>query len=171
MRIIEEAAIRDVVSVADARQAVRDAFCAFAAGGVIAPDEMAMKLDHGGELHVKGAYLGGDVIAFKSATGGFPGGGNSGFTAVLDAHTGAPVAILRDGGWLTEMRTAAASAVSALALARPEASPAGHSRRWLPGCLPSRGTTRRVRLLGQWRFGVERHKRRNGLLLRIRPNL
>ena len=122
MRIIEEAVIRDVVSVADARQAVHDAFCAFAAGGVIAPDEMAMKLDHGGELHVKGAYLGGDVIAFKSATGGFPGGGNSGFTAVLDAHTGAPVAILRDGGWLTEMRTAAASAVSALALARPEAA-------------------------------------------------
>lgn len=122
MRIIDQDAIRDVVSVADARHAVHDAFCALAGGGVIAPDEMAMKLEHGGELHVKGAYLGGDVIAFKSATGGFPGGGNSGFTAVIDAHTGAPVAILQDGGWLTEMRTAAASAVSAAALARPDAT-------------------------------------------------
>lgn len=122
MRVIEEAAIREVVSVADARRAVHGAFCALAGGGVIAPDEMAMKLEHGGELHVKGAYLGGGVIAFKSATGGFPGGGNSGFTAVIDAHTGAPVAMLHDGGWLTEMRTAAASAVSARALGRPDAT-------------------------------------------------
>jgi len=121
MRIIEEAAIRAVVSLDDAQQAVHDAFCALAMGEVLAPDEMAMKFDHGGELHVKGAYLGGPTIAFKAATGGFPGGGNSGFTAVIDARTGAPTAILSDGGWLTEIRTAAASAVSAQALARPNA--------------------------------------------------
>jgi ornithine cyclodeaminase len=122
MRIVNAVDIQAVVSMADARHAVHDAFCAFADGKVIAPDEMAMKLDHGGELHVKGAYLGGDVIAFKAATGGFPGGGNSGFTSVIDAQSGAPVAILQDGGWLTEMRTAAASAVTAVALARPESS-------------------------------------------------
>ncbi len=109
-----------MVSVGDARHAVHQAFCALAQGGVLAPDELAMKLEHGGELHVKGAYLGGPFIAFKVATGGFPGGGNSGFTSVIDAATGAPAAILRDGGWLTEMRTAAASAVSAVALARPD---------------------------------------------------
>ena len=120
MRVVEEASIRAVVSVAEARQAVHDAFCALADGTVLAPEEMAMKLEHGGELHVKGAYLGGHFIAFKAATGGFPGGGNSGFTSVIDGETGAPVAILRDGGWLTEMRTAAASAVSAGALARPD---------------------------------------------------
>lgn len=120
MRVVEEASIRAVVSVADARKAVHDAFCALADGAVLAPDEIAMKLNHGGELHVKGAYLGGPFIAFKAATGGFPGGGNSGFTSVIDAETGAPVAILQDGGWLTEMRTAAASAVSAVALARTD---------------------------------------------------
>mgnify|MGYP006088652417 CR=1 FL=1 len=120
MRVVEEASIRAIVSVADARQAVHAAFCALANGAVLAPDEMAMKLSHGGELHVKGAYLGGQFIAFKAATGGFPGGGNSGFTSVIDAESGAPVAILQDGGWLTEMRTAAASAVSAVALARPD---------------------------------------------------
>ena len=43
------------MSVADARQAVHAAFCALANGAVLAPDEMAMKLSHGGELHVKGA--------------------------------------------------------------------------------------------------------------------
>lgn len=122
MRLVEEATIRDAVSVRDARDAVHDAFCALANGEVLAPDEMAMKLEHGGELHVKGAYLGGAFIAFKAATGGFPRGGNSGFTSVIDAQTGAPAAILQDGGWLTEMRTAAASAVSAVALARPDSA-------------------------------------------------
>lgn len=101
---------------------MRRAFVALAGSTVIAPDELAMKLGHGGELHVKGAYLGGDWIAFKAATGQFPDGGNSGFTAVLSARTGAPAAILRDGGWLTEIRTAAASALSATVLARPEST-------------------------------------------------
>jgi len=120
MQVVESATIRSVVSVADARQAVHDAFVAMEKGDVLTPNEMAMRLSHGGELHVKGAYLGGDYIAFKVATGGFPGGRNSGFTSVIDAQSGAPVVILRDGGWLTEMRTAAASAVSAKALARPD---------------------------------------------------
>ena len=119
MRIVSEAEIRAVVDERDARLAMRQAFSALAAGEVIAPDELAMVLEHGGELHVKGAYLGGDVIAFKAATGGFPAGGNSGFTAVLDAHTGGPTAILQDRGWLTEMRTAAAAALSAEVLAAP----------------------------------------------------
>lgn len=117
MRVVSEEEIRSVVTVADARAAVHEAFCALAEGDAITPDELAMKLAHGGELHVKGAYLGGDVIAFKAATGQFPDGGNSGFTSVIDAWTGAPTAILQDGGWLTEMRTAAASAVTAAALA------------------------------------------------------
>ena len=122
MEIIGEAALREAISVSQARTAVHNAFCALAREQVVAPDEFAMKLDHGGELHIKGAYTGGDVIAFKVATGQFPSGVNSGFTSVIDASTGAPVAILDDGGWLTEMRTAAASAVSAVALARPESS-------------------------------------------------
>ena len=122
VKIFDESDIRPVVTLAGAREAMRSAFIALATGDVIAPNELAMKLGHGGELHVKGAYLGGDWIAFKAATGQFPGGGNSGFTAVLSADSGEPTAILRDGGWLTEIRTAAASALSASVLARPESS-------------------------------------------------
>lgn len=122
MRIIDEAKVRSLVSLGDARDAVRSAFCALADGQVVAPNEMAMHLSHGGELHVKGAYLGGEVIAFKAATGQFPTGGNNGFSAVIDAASGAPLAFVADGGWLTELRTAAASAVTAQALARSDAS-------------------------------------------------
>ncbi len=119
MIVLAEADIRQAVSLTGARNAMRGAFLASVGPDVIAPEELAMKLGHGGELHVKGAYLGGEWIAFKAATGQFPGGGNSGFTAVLSASSGAPAAILQDGGWLTEVRTAAASALSATVLARP----------------------------------------------------
>ncbi len=119
VKILDEAEIRQLVSLRDAREAMRQAFVALTGDDVVAPHELAMKLGNGGELHVKGAYLGGQWIAFKAATGQFPGGGNSGFTSVLSAETGAPEAILNDGGWLTEIRTAAASALAATALARP----------------------------------------------------
>lgn len=122
MKILEEAEIRGLVSLADARAAMHRAFVALVGDDVLAPNELAMKLNHGGELHVKGAYMGGEWIAFKAATGQFPGGGNSGFTAVLSAETGTPEAILNDGGWLTEIRTAAASALAATALARPDST-------------------------------------------------
>jgi ornithine cyclodeaminase len=122
MEIIDAQTIRSLVTLTSAREAVRAAFVAMSDGTVVAPDELAMVLGHGGELHVKGAYLGGSHLAFKAASGGFPKGGNAGFTAVLDADTGELVAILDDGGWLTEIRTAAASAVSAALLARPEST-------------------------------------------------
>lgn len=122
MRLIDGDNVRSLVTLTAARQAVHAAFCALADGSVVAPDEFAMELANGGELHVKGAHLGGPYFAFKSASGQFPAGGNSGFSVVLDAESGAPAAILDDGGWLTEIRTAAASAVSARALARPEST-------------------------------------------------
>jgi len=69
MRIVAEAEIRAAASIAAARSAVHGAFCALAEGSVIAPPELAMKLDHGGELHVKGAYLGGDSVEVASQVG------------------------------------------------------------------------------------------------------
>lgn len=122
MRVVDRATVKSTVTLTSAREAVAAAFVAMSNGDVVAPDELAMVLGHGGELHVKGAHLGGAHLAFKAATGGFPAGGNAGFTAVLDAASGCLVAILDDGGWLTEIRTAAASAVSARALARPDST-------------------------------------------------
>lgn len=122
MEVVDATTVRSLVTLASARAAVKAAFVAMSDGTAVAPDELAMVLGHGGELHVKGAHLGGPHLAFKAASGGFPGGGNAGFTAVLDAETGKLAAILDDGGWLTEIRTAAASAVSARVLARPDSA-------------------------------------------------
>ncbi|MEM9518162.1 MAG: hypothetical protein AAGA37_02495 [Actinomycetota bacterium] len=119
MRVIDQATIKAAVSVDAARQVVADAFCALSEGTVTAPDEFAMRLPNGGEFHAKGAALGGATFAVKAAAGGFPNAPNHGFTAVFDSSTGEPLALLADGGWLTEVRTAAAAAVSAQALARP----------------------------------------------------
>jgi ornithine cyclodeaminase len=77
-----------------------------------------------GELHVKGAYISGaPVFAVKTATGfyrnpsrGLPVGG--GMTLIYDAETGELVALVADGGLLTDLRTAAAGALAADLLAR-----------------------------------------------------
>ena len=82
-----------MVSEAGARQAEHNGLRALANGDVLAPDEMAMKLSKDRVQHVKGAYLGGEHLAFKVPTGGFPDGANSGFTSVSNARTGAPAAI------------------------------------------------------------------------------
>lgn len=118
MLIIDEEMIRSTVTLRSAREAIANAFVMLSQGRVIAPGELAMVMANGGEVHVKGAHLSGSPwVSFKVATGGFPDSPNNGYTSVIDASTGAPCALLRDGGWLTEIRTAAASAVAAQALA------------------------------------------------------
>ncbi|MEO6651597.1 MAG: ornithine cyclodeaminase family protein [Ilumatobacteraceae bacterium] len=119
MLIVDEDTIRSAVTLRDARVTVAHAFELLSRGEVIAPTELSMTLPNGGEVHVKGAHLAGSPwVSFKVATGAF-GGPNHGYTSVIDAATGAPCALLRDGGWLTEIRTAAASAVASQALANP----------------------------------------------------
>lgn len=118
MLIVEEERVRAVVTLRSAREAVTGAFVALSQGRVIAPRELAMILPGGGEIHVKGAHVSGSPwVSFKVATGSFAGSPNNGYTSVIDATTGAPRALLFDGGWLTEIRTAAASAAAAHALA------------------------------------------------------
>lgn len=124
--VLDEAAVRALVTREDALTAVRQALAALADGQVVMPDELAMVLEDG-EVHVKGGHLlGSRYASFKVATG-FPGNGasggqvNDGFSVVLDARTGQLVASLYDHGWLTELRTGAAGALAADLLARPDA--------------------------------------------------
>lgn len=125
VRVLDEATIRGLIGPREALTACREAFRALARGEVVLPPPMWFDLaDRRGEAHVKGAYLrGAPFFSVKVATGfyGNPARGlpvGNGIVWVFDAETGFPAAILQDNGYLTELRTGAAGAVAADALAR-----------------------------------------------------
>jgi ornithine cyclodeaminase len=123
--IIDEAALRAIVTPAHAVAAIRDAFRADGEGRTHVPPVINLDIPaHRGEFHIKTAHIDGvPYVAVKIASGfrdnaarGLPGG--SGLMAVFDATTGLPVALLLDNGFLTDIRTGAAGAVAADVLAR-----------------------------------------------------
>jgi len=124
MRIIEEAALRSAITPEIAVDTIREAFRADAEGRAHVPSVINLEVPrHRGEFHVKTALIEGvPHVAVKIASGfydnpakGLPSG--SGLMAVFDAATGLPVALLLDNGFLTDIRTGAAGAVAAEALA------------------------------------------------------
>jgi ornithine cyclodeaminase len=101
---------------------MRVAFTADANSQTVAPQEFVLTHPDQGEVHIKGAYLiGSPWVITKFASAGFQIAGNHGFTVVMSAQSGAIEALIDDNGWLTEMRTAAAGALSVELLARPDA--------------------------------------------------
>ncbi len=128
MIVIDEQNIRGLVKEDEALKAVETAFRALAEGRAVQPPPLGMDLeDVRGEVHVKGAFLRGEpVFAMKVASGfyqnperGLPTG--SGLVLVFDSTSGFPLALLRDNGYLTELRTGAAGALAARLLT-PEKS-------------------------------------------------
>lgn len=130
--VIDEAALRAVVSPERAVGAVREAFRADGEGRTRVPAVINLEVPAAhGEFHVKTAYIEGvPHIAVKVASGffdnpkrGLPSG--SGLMALFDAGTGMPAALLLDNGFLTDIRTAAAGAIAADLLARADISTVG----------------------------------------------
>ncbi len=126
---LTEPQIRNLIGPDEAFGAAREAFAALARNEVHQPPPIGLDLtDRRGEVHLKGAYVEGNpYFAFKVATGfynnperGLPTG--SGLVMVFDAWTGVPAAILQDNGYLTEIRTGAAGALSCDLLARKDAA-------------------------------------------------
>lgn len=122
--IVEEAALRKAITPQIAVDAMREAFRADGEGRAHVPAVINLEVPaERGEFHVKTARIDGvPHIAVKIASGfynnpakGLPSG--SGLMAVFDATTGMPVALLLDNGFLTDIRTGAAGAVAAEALA------------------------------------------------------
>ena len=119
-RILVEAEVRELITLDSARRAVADAFAALAMGKAVLPAVMDIDvIEHHGEFHAKGAYLrGAPFYSIKTASGffdnpakGLPAG--EGVTLVFDAETGLLQTVIFDGGFLTDLRTAAAGAVAA----------------------------------------------------------
>lgn len=132
MRIVDEATLRERVTIPAAIAAVEAAFAALARGEARLPAPINLEIpESAGEVHVKGGHLAGSpYYAFKVATGfyrnaerGLPTG--SGMVFVGDAGTGLPAALLLDNGWLTDLRTGAAGAVAARHLATPAPAKVG----------------------------------------------
>lgn len=142
-RVLFEGEIRALAGLTpSAMEAIADGFERLAAGSVRQPPVLSLDIPEvHGELDVKTAWVDGwDVFCVKLSTGFFdnPAAGlpsASGLMTVLDARTGRPRALLLDGGYLTDLRTALAGAVAARELARPDASRvailgAGAQARW-----------------------------------------
>ncbi len=111
--------------------AVERGFRALAAGEADLPDPLVAELrDRHAEVHVKGALLRGDrYMVLKVATGfyrnrerGLPSG--DGLFLLLDAETGRPAWLLEEHGYLTDLRTAAAIALTLKYLAPREVTEA-----------------------------------------------
>jgi ornithine cyclodeaminase len=103
------------------------AFDAYSRGlAVVPPVGELLFEDPPGDVHIKYGYLrGGERYVVKIASGfydnprlGLP--SSMGMMLLFAQRTGAPVAVLLDEGRLTDIRTAAAGAVAAKHLARPE---------------------------------------------------
>lgn len=132
IRILTEFDLRRLVTLdLGAVECVEQAFAALAGGAVVMPPILSMAIeDHNGEVDVKTAYVPGvDSFAVKVSPGffdnpeiGLP--STSGLMVLLSAKTGMVEALLLDNGYLTDVRTAAAGAVAARHLARPDASSA-----------------------------------------------
>jgi ornithine cyclodeaminase len=154
--IVEEAALRRVVTPAVAVAAMRQAFAADGAGRTHVPPVINLDVPAArGEFHVKTAFIDGvPHVAVKIASGfydnpskGLPSG--SGLMAVFDANTGMPSALLLDNGFLTDIRTGAAGAIAAAALARQDVHTvgvigSGLQARWQVLCLREVRPIRRI---------------------------
>ena len=130
VKILTEADLRALVPLdADAVACIRDAFVALATKAVAMPPILRLDIpEHRGEVDVKTAYVPGlSHFAIKISPGFF---GNpalglpstNGMMVVLSSKTGLVEALLLDNGYLTDVRTAAAGAVAADALARKDAA-------------------------------------------------
>ncbi|TPJ15185.1 ectoine utilization protein EutC [Mesorhizobium sp. B2-7-3] len=130
MTILTEAELRAIVTLdLDAVACVENAFRALATLPVAMPPILRLDIpQHRGEVDVKTAYVPGiDGFAIKISPGffdnpklGLP--SVNGMMVLLSSKTGLVEALLLDNGYLTDVRTAAAGAVAAKHLSRPDSS-------------------------------------------------
>jgi ornithine cyclodeaminase/alanine dehydrogenase-like protein (mu-crystallin family) len=124
--ILSAASVRQLLPMSDCIETLRDAHVAFSKGLAVMPVRLACSFRDAGLLAAMPAWLDdGPLLGLKSITR-FPGSSEFGLSPIsstmllLDPRTGRTRAIM-DGGSLTEIRTAAASALATSVLARDDA--------------------------------------------------
>ncbi len=125
-RILTRGDVRSLLGMADCIEAVEAAFRAHAEGKSVPPGVLSAHVD-GGAFHLKAAGLGGDMPCYAAKLNGnfYANAERSlprilGLVLLCDARNGMPLAVM-DSTEVTAVRTAAATAVAARHLARPEA--------------------------------------------------
>lgn len=123
-RLFDYETVTSNLTVADAVSSVEAAFGALAKGKVDVPMPMHIGIHETatagpGDCHIKGGYVEGAatftvklacVSFYKNLERGLPAG--SGLFCVVDAVTGAPLAVFQENRYMTDLRTGAAGAVS-----------------------------------------------------------
>jgi ornithine cyclodeaminase len=119
MRVVELAEIRNALAYPEIIDRMRDALIAYSRGECDTPMPMHLDLAEArAEVHIKSSYRrGGRYFALKIAAT-FPGSAGNGMMLLSSAENGDPVAFLADRGHLTDVRTAAVSAMVARELGR-----------------------------------------------------
>ena len=121
VRILRADDVREVLPMTLCIEAVQAAFVAYSAGEAELPSVIHLDVPEAkGEVHVKAGHIhGAPAYAVKVASGfyGLDPAATDGLVLVFDATTGAPIAILLDGGLITDTRTGAAGGVAARWLA------------------------------------------------------
>jgi alanine dehydrogenase len=127
VRILSAADVCRAVTMAEAIDAVREAYIQLSAGQAIVPLRTPVPVEkrNGVTLFMPAYLASSDALAAKIVSV-FPGNLEKGLPTihavviVVDAETGRPVALM-DGTYLTALRTGAASGVATELLARPDA--------------------------------------------------
>jgi len=121
--VLDEPAVRQRLHYEDLIPAIAEALAALSAGRVVQPVRSVLPVaPHQGFFAVMPAYagaLGAKLVTFYPYNVGIH--THHALIVMFKAETGEPLAVL-DGRLITEMRTAAASAVATQRLARPDAS-------------------------------------------------
>ncbi|PYN43240.1 MAG: ornithine cyclodeaminase [Candidatus Rokuibacteriota bacterium] len=124
--ILDEGAVRALLRMEDLIPVMASALADLSSGTVVQPLRVMVPIaDHGGFLGLMPAYggaLGAKLVTFYPNNQGVP--THHAVIVLFRPETGEPL-VTMDGRLITEMRTAAVSAVATKCLARPEASVLG----------------------------------------------
>src|SRR5256885_8538400 len=145
LSVLDEAAVQRRLNYQGLIPAIADALAALSSGRVVQPVRSVLPVaPHRGFFAVMPAYggaLGAKLVTFYPQNVGTH--THHAVIVMFKAETGEPLAVM-DGRLITEMRTAAASAVATQPLARPDAAGArlfrvrGPAERHLPAPRPVR---------------------------------
>ena len=127
--VLTKEEIESVLTIEDAIEAVEEGFKAYNSGKAVIPFPVALEVpDHHGDIHIKPGYIKGyGTYTIKIASGFYDNpmlglSTSHGMLLLFDSNTGLPLCFEVDRCYLTDLRTAAAGAVAARALARKSVS-------------------------------------------------